>query len=180
MASYGRLEVRIHSCVIFPIDECESSFHTMTTFPSEYSPLYSLRYYSPTHILTNEPTDYMKRRSSKPNNSLTVNKLYVFCGIRNFITAFTRTPHLPLSWARSIKTKSPQSSYQRICTSLTFCDAIRNRLSFHGEVRLAHYTNPSCRTSPCRQSATFYSVYSLLSCISGCCLLQPQPEEACR
>ena len=122
----------------------------------------------------------MKHSSSKPNNSLSVNKLFAFCGIRNVITAFTRTPHLPISWARSIQTKFSQSSYQRICTSPTFCDTIRNRFSFYGEEMLAHYTNPSCRATPCRQSAAFYAVYSRLPCISGCCLLQPQPEEACR
>jgi hypothetical protein len=38
MASYGRVEVWIHSCLIFPVDECEWSFHTMTTFPPEYRP----------------------------------------------------------------------------------------------------------------------------------------------
>jgi hypothetical protein len=33
MASYGRVEVWIHSCLIFPVDEFEWSFHITTTFP---------------------------------------------------------------------------------------------------------------------------------------------------
>jgi hypothetical protein len=40
--------------------------------------------------------------------------------------------------------------------------------------------NPSLRTTPCRLSATAYSIYSQLPSISGGRLLHPQPEDAPR
>jgi hypothetical protein len=44
-----------------------------------------------------------------------------------------------------------------------------------------HAQHPSWRTTPCRLSATAYSIYSQLPSIPGGCVLHPQPEDApCR
>jgi hypothetical protein len=57
----------------------------------------------------------------------------------------------------------------------------RNRLIFYGEELLAPRPTPSWRTTPCRLSATAYSIYLQLPSISGGRLLHPQPEDApCR
>jgi hypothetical protein len=49
----------------------------------------------------------------------------------------------------------------------------------YGEQSLASSPTPSWRTTPCRLSATAYSIYPQLPSISGGRLLHPQTEDAC-
>jgi hypothetical protein len=60
---------------------------------------------------------------------------------------------------------------------VNFC----NKIMFYGELLLAPTPNPKLRNSPCRLSATAYSIYSQLPSVSGGRFLHPQPEDApCR
>jgi hypothetical protein len=72
------------------------------------------------------------------------------------------------------------SSFQRICPSSRICVTYRNMLFFYSGVLLAPAQHPSWITTPCRLSATAYSIYPQLPSISGGRLLHPQPEDAPR
>jgi len=81
-----------------------------------------------------------------------VKKFPAFCGTQMFITAFTCTRHLSLS---NVSVQVP-----RLCVW-----KFRNKISFYGEELLAPPQPPGWRITPCRLSATAYSIYSQLPSI---------------
>jgi hypothetical protein len=75
----------------------------------------------------------------------------------------------------------PEAYIQGIRPGPRLLVVFRNKLIFYGEELLAPPQPPSWRTTPCRLSATAYSIYSQLPTIPGGRLLHPQPEDApCR
>jgi hypothetical protein len=57
--------------------------------------------------------------------------------------------------------------YQRTSPGPRLCIVVCNLVIFYGEKLLAPFPNPSWRTTPCRLSATAYSMYSQLPSISA-------------
>jgi hypothetical protein len=87
-------------------------------------------------------------------------------------------PSHPISLRSSL---SLRSFIQRIRPSPRLLVIFRNKLIFYGEELLDPRPTSKWRTTPCRLSATAYSIYSHLPFIPGGCLLHPQPEDApCR
>jgi hypothetical protein len=54
------------------------------------------------------------------------------------------------------------------------CLTFHNKLFFYGEELQPLAETPSCRTTPCRLSATAYSIYSQLPSTCGSCFLHQQ------
>jgi hypothetical protein len=70
-----------------------------------------------------------------------------------------------------------RSFIKRICPCPRLLVIFHNKFTFYSEEMLPHAQPPSWRTTPCRLSATAYSIYLQLSSISGGLLLHPQPPE---
>jgi hypothetical protein len=89
----------------------------------------------------------------------------------------------PLPWANLSYTNIPSTkSHNHFLSLRSFIHSIRtgprpfvtfcNKLIFYGEELLTPRPTPSWRSTPCRLSATAYSVYSQLPSISGGRVLQ--------
>ena len=74
-----------------------------------YSSLYKLFSYLLTHPLT----PWSRVLLEKLIGSQPVKKFPAFYGTRKFITAFTSAQHLSLTWARSIQSMPPHSTFRR-------------------------------------------------------------------
>jgi len=103
-----------------------------------------------------------------------------------FITAFTSTRHLFLSWANSLTAAVSEPALHRLltfqvpnrmslfrclgCTKVSVqvrgpCHRFVTVYVFYGDELLTSRPTPSWRTTPCRLSATAYSIYSQLPSI---------------
>ena len=87
------------------------------TEPQDYCQHYSastLKHPSPsTYSLTHSLTPCSRILLEKLTGSQLVKKFHIFYGTRSFITAFTTTRHLSLSWASSIQSTPPHPTSRR-------------------------------------------------------------------
>jgi hypothetical protein len=126
-----------------------------------------------------QPTNQPSIKSSLIPEKLIVTHLIkkfpAFYGTRSSISIHKGPPPVPIL-SYMIHFSSPTSS-QRIHKIPRPCVTFHNKLVYYDDELLA----PSWSTTPCRLSATDYSIYSQFPSISRSRLLHPQPEDApCR
>jgi hypothetical protein len=113
-------------------------------------------------------------------------------GTQSFIIVLTKSCHWTLSWASRIQfapsipmslmsiimSNIPRSKSHILFQLLSSCQRISpgpRRFETFRNI-LAPHSTPKLGTTPCRPSATAYSIYSQLPSIYGS-LLHPQPED---
>ena len=106
-----------------------------------------------TYLLTYSLTPYSTVLLEKLTRFQLVKKFPTFYGTRRFLIAFASARHLSLSWASSIQSITPTPKFLKIHLRLYQSISPGPRLT------LWLFRN---RTTPCRLSATAYSIYSQL------------------
>jgi hypothetical protein len=94
-------------------------------------------------------------------------KFPAFYGTRRFFAIFTKARHLSVSWARSIQSMLPPSNLSKSLGRTEGSVWFRGFLQYFVTWLIFYSELLTPRPTPCRLSATAYSIYSQLPSISG-------------